>query len=70
VRIHIGSSNDPVQVVVAIYVGVAGKPQLFLPAIEKGNPEKVANRDAIRLLVVKGLVDSVQLLEATGRTIG
>ena len=56
VRIHIGCSRDPVEVIVLVDVGISWQTQFLAPAFDKAAPEKVADRHAVSLLVPERLV--------------
>ena len=64
VRIHIRRYNTPVEIVVAVDVGVRSQVQFAAPTAEETAPEEIADRHAVRLLVVQRLIHPIQLGDA------
>ena len=53
-RIHIGIHHDPVQVVMIVRIGIGRKVQFRPPALDKAAPEKLPDRDTVRLFMPGG----------------
>jgi hypothetical protein len=59
VRVHVRRHDAPVEIVIAVDVGVGRQTQLAAPAAQKTAPEKVADGHAVRLFVMQRLVHAV-----------
>jgi len=66
VGVHVGDGDHPVQIVVAVNIGVRGQTELPPPALEEAAPEEVAHRDAVRFAMAQRLVHALELGQAIG----
>ena len=64
--IHVGEGDDPVQIVVAVEVGIRRQAELAAPAFHEAAPEEVADGHAIGLLMPKRLVHPIEFGQAVG----
>jgi len=61
--VHVRHRDDPIEVVMVIRTGVGGQAKFFSPALGEAAPEKIADRDPIRLFVAQGLVHAIKLAQ-------
>ncbi len=58
-RVHVRDGDDPIKIVMLVDIGVVWQAFLLAPALKEATPEKIADRDAIWLLMAQSFVHTL-----------
>jgi len=64
VGIQVGIELHPIEVVIAVNIGVRRQPEFFAPAAEETSPEEIADGHTVRFLVTERLLHALDFRQA------